>query len=371
MTTSFNINKLLHGFVGKTNPINIVARRFLRVFNDHGVETSQISRLFPQIKLADLESEKALLNALTPELLDQTAQLFGVRSQWLEGVDDTIYDCHFCYKHPTLFFKHFVSLKRNTGDAARFPVRALTTAKNLDYKNPDSQQLALVLVEQIAILEDKPVCRYHIYGDSWDWAYTPTRIQLKAMVRYIHDPVPLFFVSTREIHHILEGKQIPRCFIEGCLLTEPSLEDYTYTQEESVVAKEVEELPEVLRYIEELKSENLTPEGYSRSSIHTMADSTQEDTSGYESESPQTDYSKKSGKRDKNNQALWDPTRTVASLWWSNDGSLSIAEIVRRIKKTPTLKASSLTESAIRKHIADLAPPGIRGKPGRKPNKLS
>jgi hypothetical protein len=35
------------------------------------------------------------------------------------------------------------------------------------------------------------------------------------------------------------------------------------------------------------------------------------------------------------------------------------------------LKASKLSESAIHKRIADLAPPNIGGKSGRKPNKPS
>ena len=40
------------------------------------------------IKLDDLKSEEALLAALTPEILNQTANLLGIRTAWLEGIDD-------------------------------------------------------------------------------------------------------------------------------------------------------------------------------------------------------------------------------------------------------------------------------------------
>lgn len=104
MPVSFNVNKLWQSFAGKTknNPVNIVARRFLQVFNDHGVQTTQIPRLLQAIKLDDLKSEDALVAMLTHDVLDQTARLFGIRVEWLEGVDDKIYEPLACYKRPAV-----------------------------------------------------------------------------------------------------------------------------------------------------------------------------------------------------------------------------------------------------------------------------
>lgn len=48
---------------------------------------------------------------------------------------------------------------------------------------------------------------------------------------------------------VLEGKLIPQLQLDGCLITNPSLEDFALSKEESLVAKEVEELPAVLDYI--------------------------------------------------------------------------------------------------------------------------
>ena len=65
----------------------IVALRFKQLFTDHGVELSQIPRIFPKVSLDDLKSDEALLRRLNPELLDEAANLFGIRVEWLEGED--------------------------------------------------------------------------------------------------------------------------------------------------------------------------------------------------------------------------------------------------------------------------------------------
>ncbi|HEY9269274.1 MAG TPA: hypothetical protein VIO39_07495 [Methylotenera sp.] len=76
---------------------------------------------------------------------------------------------------------------------------------------------------------------------------------------------------------------------------------------------------------------------------------------------------KLSGKRVDAKEEVWKPARVAAQTIWDQEKSLTISDVVRRIKSNTALKASSLTESAIRKHIADLSP--TPGKPGRKPSK--
>jgi hypothetical protein len=53
------------------------------------------------------------------------------------------------------------------------PVRALTSAKALDYRDGTQQRLALVVVEKIADSEGveniRDIDRYHVFGDVWDW----------------------------------------------------------------------------------------------------------------------------------------------------------------------------------------------------------
>lgn len=347
--------------------MNIVATRFLQSFHDHGVQAAQIPRLLPQIKLADLKSEEAQLATLTPEILDKAAHLFGIRSQWFDGVDNQIYEWLSCYKQPEIFFEHVASLNRNGNDLDDWYVQTLVTSKALNGSDPSIQPLVVVVVEKITELGDQRIYRYHIYGDGWDWGYYPTRIQLKAMARLLYKKfgktMPLYTAKLADLKNIREGKQIPQSCLGGCLISTPSLEDFALSKEESVVAKETDELPEVLDYIKEhrligfINAELSKPVPVSETTFSPEA--APEPSSPVKASKP--------SKRASNNQDLWEPVKAVAAALWAEDKFISIAEVIRRIQKMAHLKASVFTASAIRKQIADIAPENIRGKAGRKP----
>jgi len=247
----------------RTSPVAVVGERFLQVFIQHGVRPTQIPRLLPSISLAALISPESLLTAITPKVIDDTTRLFGIRSAWLEGVTDQIYDTHFCYQAPARFFE---LLSQTPREACSFPVRALTCVDTLDCHDAREQPLALVFVEPITAPENPedlhPIARYHIWCDTWDWGYAKSRIQLKAMTRIVdiqlNERVPLYRVERAVLKAIQDGRQIPRAYLRGSLLPEPSLEDYANSQAEHGQAKETEELPYVLAYIEHHKLGALT-----------------------------------------------------------------------------------------------------------------
>src|SRR6185369_11946307 len=76
----------------------VMAQRFFRLFQDHGLSMGEISNFLPQVNLEILAHPGGLAGLLTPELLDQTAALFEVRRNWLSGKGDQIYDLRHCYK---------------------------------------------------------------------------------------------------------------------------------------------------------------------------------------------------------------------------------------------------------------------------------
>lgn len=345
-----------------TSDLALVAKRFLRVFNDHGVQTSQIPRLLPQLRLDDLQSPEKLLTALTPEILDQTAKLFGIRIEWLEGADDCIYNYLATGKDPKIFFEYLSSLNIDPEEVLGFPFRVITNTKQPDYKNPEIQHFALVLVEKIAQLGEEPIYRYHIFRDGFKWSHRSARIELKAITRVVckayNTLAPLFVVSDNELDRILEGKVIPAKYVHGCQITNPSLEDYAESKDESVVAKETDELPAVLEYIAEHHLDEIV--------ARLKADKLSAGSSTASEEAIK--HSEPTGKRAQTQRELWDPVRIAARLIWAEDGSLTIEKVIQRIKAQNVSKASAFSPSAIRKHIADLAPPGAN-KPGRKPKK--
>lgn len=358
------LDKFVKGLIGdkSKNPVNLIAGRFVRVFENHRVPASQISRLLPQIHFSDLKSEDALLLKLNGEVLERAAQLFGIRRQWLEGIDDQIYEAHCCYKCPNEFFSDLASFCHRKDTGLYLPVRAFTTRNHLDYTNREKQPLALILVEQFTILDDKPIFRYHIFNDEWDWSYVPARIQVKAMTRLVSTvlrvPVPLYVIKPNEMEALYNRTIIPHQLIENRWTSDPSLEDYAITN--SYVGKERDELPVVMEYIEEYQLENLI-----------AIDSGKCVEVIQESGDPSIQAAKpintsESSKRAKNQRDVWIPARDFVEKMWREDASLSIAEVIRQIKANPDLKASVLGKSVIRKRIVDLAPENIRGKSGRK-----
>lgn len=356
------------------NTLKVVAQRFSQIFQDHGVEKSQIPRLMPQIKLGDLKSNEALLAALTPEILDQTARFFGIRSEWLEGVDDEIYPYRHCYKEPEHLLDLLATLRSRADSdwTHHFPLRILVSNKHLDCKADREQLMVPVVLEKIAELGEEPIYRYYIFNDGFNWGYEPARIQLKAMVRMVYKvlrtPVPLMVIKSAELQSVLDRKRISREFLDGCLVTTPSLEDFSLTSLESVVSAEVDEMPKVLEYIEDHELESFLA-NVPRPTSPPQDTTIEDQLSPVPSVPVATEL--KTGKRASNDQQLWEPVRAVAGALWAEHDSLPIAEAIRRIKKMAHLKASVLGESAIRKQIADLAPAKVRGKPGRKRNKSS
>jgi hypothetical protein len=134
-----------------------------------------------------------------------------------------------------------------------FPGRALYTGRPLDRDGDQGQAVVLLFVEKVQDLGEEEICRYLVYRDSWDWGYAPSRIQLKAIARIMDrifsQPVPLYHTKPSVLEKVRLGELVPRAFIEGTPLTNPSLEDYALSPRESRHAKECEELPAVLDYI--------------------------------------------------------------------------------------------------------------------------
>lgn len=251
-----NLNELWRRFRGKNDLRSLAARRFLKVFEDHGVRPTQIPRFLPEITLSQLEPN-SLLDVLSDGLLARAAELLAIRREWLEGADDRIYAHRSCYQSPSSFFEDLCAIRL---DPYSFPVRALYCGK------PTQEQerpLGLILVERIGEIGDEDIFRYRVYADAWDWSHFTSRIQLKAMARIVNlklgKPVPLYEVSSKILTEIRDGKRVPRAALQGCLLTDPSLEDFGLSEEESGVAKETDELPAVLNYIREHRLDFVVP----------------------------------------------------------------------------------------------------------------
>jgi hypothetical protein len=348
-------------------PVTRVAERLLQLFSDHGVEAAQIPRLLPELKLDDLQSPPRLLAALTPALLDQAAQLFGIRIEWLEGIDEEIYPYLATYKQPRTLLDHLASICTHRDGRIDSPLRVLTTTMQLDSGDDRQQLLAPILVEAVADLgNEQTVHRYHPYRDGFDWGYAPTRIELKAIAwlafHRLGITVPLFQISRPEMDDVLAGRIIPSALFRTCLLTTPSLEDFVLTDEESRVAKETGELPAVHRY---LADSGLAAYDFAASIVPvTPATSEQAPVAP---PAPITPPEPITPGKQQTSRERWQKIEAAAIALWAQDKTLRIAEVARRIRALPEIKAAALQLDTIHRRIAQHAPPDIKGKPGRKP----
>lgn len=148
--------------------IDLLPKRFLQVFAAHDVDASQIPRLVPQIKYDDLQSHDRILAALTPALIDATANLFGIRRQWLEGLDDLIFYPFWARAQPKALLSKLSSAIAGHDVECLFPLRILTTSMDLERTSANRQLLVPIIVAPIG--EGGEVVRW--------WSVTLTRHQI-------------------------------------------------------------------------------------------------------------------------------------------------------------------------------------------------
>lgn len=229
-------------------PVNTAARRFVQVFEEHGIKITQIPRIVPTLTFDKLASGEALTSALNDEMLRQTAEFFGIRRAWLEAADNQIYETRWCYKAPERFVEDFYNCDTN---GVAFPVAVVCGGTEINRSRPTP--MALVLKDKVAQFDESEIVRYRIFGDSWDWSYFPARVQLKAIARATHlalqRSIPVHFTTKRQVEAIQQGMSVPWSLLEKFRDRDFALEDFALSQEESRRSKEAEEFPYVLEFM--------------------------------------------------------------------------------------------------------------------------
>jgi hypothetical protein len=151
-----------------------VAGRFFRLFESHGVHRNQIPRFFEHgLELKDVQDEASLLPRLTEAVLQDACDLFGVRREWLDGAEATVYACHDFYKDPHEVAGFLAACKAVNPDGQLCGILLASEAN-------DGIAL-IVLYEAIRWIGDKPIYRYHLLN-NWVFDYWKSRAYLAACV---------------------------------------------------------------------------------------------------------------------------------------------------------------------------------------------
>jgi hypothetical protein len=353
------------------NSVSIIVRRFLELFEAFGIEQAQIPRWISSIQYADLQDETRLLAALNPATLDQAAHLFGAEVSWLEGRNDLPLVPN--WERPTLAgVLDGISAAVAASEAAGAswnpaPLRILTSTRQLDRSSQAEQHLHLAILRAIGNVGDDPVYRYQVFSAPYDWTRPEQRLKLKTITWLVHHglrtPVPIYHLPAEKLDRILHGQDFPGPVVRRSIITSPSLDDYVQEEGSSAVAKETDELDQVMQMLDERGLR-----GYQfRSPTPFIAK--QEQAPPEIEAAPPSPVAVADGKRNAQ-QANWEAIKAAAKALWAQAPSTSIATMIEQLKHMPHLKASAFSDSAIHKQIRDCAPASVRGKPGRKPKNL-
>jgi hypothetical protein len=159
----------------KVKEVESIASRFIRLFEKHGVHRNQIPRFFGHgLTLADVANDEKLLEKLTHEMLQTACDLFAVRPEWLEGVDDQIYETHDFYEHPEDYAEFLTELAAQENHR----IIAKLVLSTIPHREQDA---ILVLEEQIGEIGNGLVYRYHLCG-GWVNKYWKSRADLTACI---------------------------------------------------------------------------------------------------------------------------------------------------------------------------------------------
>lgn len=235
----------------RKDPTAEVARRFIKLFKDHGIMPTQIQRVLPSVTLNALRNRDILTAALTNDVLEKCAALFGVQRSWLEAVTDKVYPFRSCYKNPEAFCQEIARMSKIDVWA---PLRVYCLDQQLDRQSGKHQPLVVVMVEKACDWDgDDVIERYRPFTVPWYWDDPVMRIPLKAMLRIAYDEfgitnIPLISTSRSDFALLAEGKLIPPV---GLPRLKSYIEDYVLSPDESAVSKEGDELETVQNYIEQ------------------------------------------------------------------------------------------------------------------------
>jgi len=252
------LDKLNEGYDYEPATPELTARRFKQLFNLHGIEESEIPEIkgFEDISLYDLNSNDRLLQKLTPDYLHKTADLFGVRIEWLRSGEPTLYQHRNWYKSALPNF--FEDLKEIDFESIYAPFFIVTTTPKLDVNSPEYQPFILVLRKHLSELGDKDLYKYY-FESVWDWHHPPCRLQAKGIATQYYKLtgrlIDIYQASTEIFHKIKEGYIPPLDGLRHC--HNISFEEYGALKLPHMEPYEKDEWDAILKEMEYYKIDNI------------------------------------------------------------------------------------------------------------------
>ncbi|MCK5802898.1 MAG: hypothetical protein KAI66_08700 [Lentisphaeria bacterium] len=238
---------------GKPSTSELVACRFLKLMEEHGIKPLQLLRLLPAefgLTAADLQDEDSILGMLDDRVLTWLANTFSVKREWLEGEGEQIHRQPRDYKRlgPWLVEIGEKGILDNSLQLFLLHQKGQIPTNERGRRQP----LILVLAHPFPEFDAHTVRRFVVSGEGWDYGYLPSRLHLKALARlfFLHmsQSTCLVPVKFQTLEAVQDGLLTPSFLPWGsgnCELFEAR----SLSSSESRLSMEEEELPAVLDFI--------------------------------------------------------------------------------------------------------------------------
>lgn len=219
--------------------------RFLRVHNEHGILTAQIPRVLgmeDKLKPQDVLNPSRLLERLDNEMLRTTCEVFGVQREWLEGADVPPYTSPFFYKNPRALLEFLKDLAGKHQNLRLWCFKS----ESVPLERVSNDDLYVVIVADNFVLGERIVERFYPIHSDWPWDHLPARLDFKALI-FICWQLEIYSIGreapSTEIEKVRNGLNFPSSFLERYRHSgQWHPDDYIFTKEESVVAKDSDEV---------------------------------------------------------------------------------------------------------------------------------
>ncbi len=236
----------INSLIEEAKPINefdIMINNFLHVYKIHGISKTKIIKVIPSnfgLKMRNFSDNQAIMDIISPELLEWTSAFFNVRIDWLDGTSDRIYRCK-NYLSLQELFNLVLDIKfiKEKNVEAYF-----LKSTELDCNSERNQRLTLFLRYQITTVDEHPIYRYIPVGREWDWGWEKSRYEFKHII-YFFEKLGVdnqgYEVSSSVISNLIFGAMFPGKIIENRGKSVWYPDDYVDLPSESGCAKEIHE----------------------------------------------------------------------------------------------------------------------------------
>lgn len=228
--------------------------RLRQLVKNHGMTFPQLLHHVPaewNWQLADIADDQALLRSLNCRTLIALAELFGIRLEWIEGVDDQIYQPVWGYQDVAGLARRLASIDMGDG---QMEMAAFVSEKAWRRRAIEDPVLVFAIP---ASDRDHGFRRFIVCGEQWNWQYWPSRRDVKAIARWFwcaHPRgIPIVPLDDRTRESIRSCYQFPGPLFPDGYGGYSFLDEYVVTASESRVARDDAEARIVAGYLRDLQ----------------------------------------------------------------------------------------------------------------------